>query len=108
MSQYASLQELRRELGDILELDTPKGARVLDAQRLREGAIDSLVHTAAFAEEEVMRSTARQVIAKAALALGIVPASTQALYDAMAAGRGTGFTLPAPHLRAVAYHPVGG
>ncbi len=103
MSQYASLQQLRRDLGGILDLDTRNGARVLDAQRLREDAIDSLVHAAVFAEEEAVRSAAREAIAKAALALGIVPASTQTLYEAMAAGRVSGFTVPAFNLRAMTY-----
>jgi fructose/tagatose bisphosphate aldolase len=103
MSQYASLQELRRELGGILDLDTRNGAGVLDAGRLREDAIDSLVYTAVFADDEAVRSAARQAIARAALALGIAPASTQALYDAMAAGRVSGFTVPALNLRAMTY-----
>jgi fructose/tagatose bisphosphate aldolase len=103
MSQYATLQELHRELGGILDLDTRNGAGVLDAQRLREDAIDSLVYTAVFADDEAVRSAARQAIARAALALGIAPASTQALYDAMAAGRVSGFTVPALNLRAMTY-----
>ena len=103
MSQYASLQQLRRDLDGVLDLDTRNGARVLDAQRLRQDAIDSLVHAAVFAEEEAVRSAAREAIAKAALALGIVPASTQTLYEAMAAGRVSGFTVPAFNLRAMTY-----
>jgi fructose/tagatose bisphosphate aldolase len=103
MSQYASLQQLRRDLSGILDLDTRNGARVLDAQRLRGDAIDSLVHAAVFAEEQAVRSAAREAIAKAALALGIVPASTQTLYEAMAAGRVSGFTVPAFNLRAMTY-----
>jgi fructose/tagatose bisphosphate aldolase len=103
MTQYSSLQELHRGLGGILDLDSRNGARVLDAQRLRQDAIDNLAHAAMFAEEEAVRSAARQAIAKAALALGIVPASTHAFYEAMAAGRVSGFTVPALNLRAMTY-----
>jgi fructose/tagatose bisphosphate aldolase len=103
MSQYASLQELRQGLSGILDLDSRNGARVLDAQRLRQDAIDNLVHAAVFAEDEAVRSAARQAIGKAALALGVVPASTQPLYEAMAAGRVSGFTVPALNLRAMTY-----
>jgi fructose/tagatose bisphosphate aldolase len=103
MSQYASLRELHQGLSGILDLEGRNGARVLDAQRLRQAAIDNLAHAAVFAEEEGVRSAARQAIGKAALALGIVPASTQALYEAMAAGRVFGFTVPALNLRAMTY-----
>ena len=103
MIQYTSLQELHKGLSGILDLDAPNGARVLDAQRLRQDTIDNLVRAAVFAEEEAVRSAAREAIAKAALALDIVPASTQALYEAMAAGRVSGFTVPALNLRAIAY-----
>jgi fructose/tagatose bisphosphate aldolase len=103
MTQYASPQELRQSLSGILDLDTRNGATVLDAQRLRQDAIDSIAHAAVFAEKEAVRSTARRAIARAALALGIVPASTQALYEAMAAGRVSGFTVPALNLRAMTY-----
>jgi fructose/tagatose bisphosphate aldolase len=103
MSRYASLQELDQGLSGILDLDSRNGARVLDAQRLRQDAIDDLVHAAVFADEEAVRLAAREAIKKAALALGIVPASTQALYEAMAAGRVAGFTVPALNLRAMTY-----
>ena len=103
MSQYTSPQELHQDLNGILDLDSRNGARVLDAQRLRQDTIDNLAHAAVFAEEEAVRSAARQAIGKAALALGIVPASTQALYEAMAAGRVSGFAVPALNLRAIAY-----
>jgi fructose/tagatose bisphosphate aldolase len=103
MNQYASLQELRQGLNGVLNLDTRNGATVLDDQRLRRDAIDSLVSTAVFAEEEAVRLAARQAISKAAMALGIVSASTQALYEAMSAGRASGFTVPALNLRAMTY-----
>jgi fructose/tagatose bisphosphate aldolase len=103
MNQYASLQELRLGLKGVLDLDARNGAAVLDAERLRQDAIDGLVSTAVFAEEEAVRVAARRAIGKTALALGIVPASTQALYEAMSAGRTTGFTVPALNLRAMTY-----
>jgi fructose/tagatose bisphosphate aldolase len=103
MNDYASLPELHQGLSGILDLDGRNGAKVLDAQRLRRDAIDNLAHAAVFAEEEAVRSAARETIGRAALALGIVPASTQALYEAMAAGRVSGFTVPALNLRALTY-----
>jgi len=103
MTQYTSLQELRNSLSDILDLDSRDGARVLDGKRLRAEVIDRLVHTAVFAEDEPVRSAARQAIAKAARALGAVPSSIQSLYEAMAAGQVSGFTVPALNLRTVVY-----
>jgi fructose/tagatose bisphosphate aldolase len=103
MGGYASLQELRRNLNGILGLGSRNGARVIDVQRLRQDTIDNLAYTAVFAREEAVRSAARQAIGEAALALGIVPASTQALYEAMAAGQVSGFTVPALNLRAMTY-----
>ena len=103
MTQYTSLQELHQGLSGILDLGNRNGASVLNAQRLRRDAIDKLVYTAVFAEEEALQSAAREAIGRAALALDIAPASTHALYEAMAAGRVSGFTVPALNLRAMPY-----
>ena len=61
--------------------------KVLDASRLRQEAIDSLMYTAVFAAGDDLRALALGAIRESARLLGIRPASIQGLYDAMDAAR---------------------
>jgi len=75
---------------------------VLDERALRGAVIDALIHNAVFADDPV-RSAARWVIRRAAVALGAFPASINALY--LAAGRGeyANATAPAMNIRGLSY-----
>jgi fructose/tagatose bisphosphate aldolase len=76
---------------------------VLDEKALRGEKTDALVHAAVFGQGQ-RQAIARWLIWESALALGIVPASINALYAAR--GRGEtpiDFTVPAMNLRMLGY-----
>src|ERR1700674_2853472 len=95
-----------RELADFLRRSqtVAHGAplHLVDAERFREGIVDSLVWTAVFGDPEV-REAARRTIREAARELQILPASILALYKARGRGEVSGFTVPAVNIRMLAY-----
>lgn len=103
-SPFSSMAEMLEALDGIARVSAKGGGSVdiLDADRLRDGAIDRLIATAVFAEG-VERDAARWIIRSAAAALGVWPASINEVY--MAAGRGeySHRTAPAINVRALAY-----
>ncbi len=99
---YQSTDQLKRELSGVLEFKDGRVEKVLDAAKLRQEAIDDLMHTAVFAADEV-RAQALGTIRQSARLLGIRPASIQGLYDAMGRDEVSGFTVPALNLRILAY-----
>ncbi len=100
---YESSDHLQRGLSGVLELQAGEEARVIDASRLRQEAIDRLVYTAVFSDQEPLRAQAQAAIRQGARLLGIRPASIQGLYDAMGRGEVSGFTVPALNLRIMPY-----
>ena len=95
-----------RELADFLRRSQTvahgEPLHLVDAERFREGIVDSLVWTAVFGEPEV-REAARRTIREAARELQILPASILALYEARGRGEVSGFTVPAVNVRMLAY-----
>jgi fructose/tagatose bisphosphate aldolase len=75
---------------------------IVDAERFREGVLDSLVWSAVFGEPDV-RDAARQTIREGARELGILPASILPLYEARGRGEVSGFTVPAINVRMLTY-----
>lgn len=70
----------------------------------RDGArIDGLVRAAVFAADAAARDAARWTLRSESAAAGARTASIQGLYDAVAAGRVRGFTVPAHNLRGMIY-----
>ncbi|MGA2286458.1 MAG: class II fructose-bisphosphate aldolase [Dehalococcoidia bacterium] len=100
---YQSVEQLQRDLKDILEFSDRNVKSVLDPSRLRSDGIDSLIYTAAFGETEELRAYARHAIRATASLLDIRAHSIQPLYEAMGHGEVSGFTVPALNLRAMAY-----
>ena len=100
---YQSPDQLQRDLGGMLEFKGGHVEKVLDASRLRQEAIDSLMYTAVFAAGDDLRALALGAIRESARLLGIRPASIQGLYDAMGRGEVSGFTVPALNLRILTY-----
>ena len=100
---YQSTDQLQRDLGGVLEFKDGHVAKVLDASKLRQEAIDSLMYTAVFAAGDDLRAQALGAIRESARLLGIRPASIQGLYDAMGRGEVSGFTVPALNLRILTY-----
>ena len=74
-----------------------------DQKEVRGALIDDLIWTAVFASDEKTKQRARTIIHQLARATGAVPASIQALYDAMGRGEVNGFTVPAFNIRALTY-----
>ncbi|MFN2633836.1 MAG: class II fructose-bisphosphate aldolase [Thermoanaerobaculia bacterium] len=95
-----------RELAQFLERSETVGRgeplRIVDADRFREGIVDSLVWTAVFGDAEV-RDVARRTIREAARELGILPASILPLYEARGRGEVDGFSVPAVNIRMLSY-----
>jgi fructose/tagatose bisphosphate aldolase len=76
--------------------------KVTDRRAFAGTVIDDLVWSAVFGEAAV-KDAARWIIRCAANDLGAPSASIQGLYDAIAAGKARGFTVPAHNLRGLIY-----
>jgi hypothetical protein len=76
---------------------------ISNAGSIRETLIDDLVWTAVFSSDDAAKASARTLIHQLARQRGAVPASIQALYDAMGRGEVNGFTVPAFNIRALTY-----
>ena len=78
-------------------------ARALPTLAESPAGIDTLVRIAVFSIDAAERDRARRAIHAACAERGIIPASIQGLYDAVAQGRIAGFTVPAHNLRGLIY-----
>jgi fructose-bisphosphate aldolase, class II len=76
---------------------------LVDAQALRQGGVDRLIHAAVFDADPDVRDTARWLIGEAGRAVGVAPASIHDLYMARGRGEVHGFTVPAMNIRAMAF-----
>ncbi len=75
---------------------------VLDERALRESLVDDLIWNAVFGEDPV-RSAARWIIRRAAVAVGAYPASIHEVYTACGRGEYAHATAPAMNIRGMAY-----
>jgi len=78
-------------------------ARALPSLAESPAGIDTLVRIAVFAVDPAERDLARRVIRSVCVERGIVAASIQGLYEAVAQGRIAGFSVPICHLRGPVY-----
>jgi fructose/tagatose bisphosphate aldolase len=101
--RYANRDELKGTLHGIIDFGAHIETRVIDPWRLREEAIDRLVYNAVFNEDNDIRKASRWLIYKVSHNLGIRPASIRRLYESMAKGEISGFTVPAINIRGVTY-----
>ncbi|MCX5849164.1 MAG: class II fructose-bisphosphate aldolase [Deltaproteobacteria bacterium] len=99
---YRDKNELQNECAKIIELDG-NDVRILDEAKLKSGFIDDLIYTAVFSPDQATQETARWLIRRAGVALGIMSASIQPLYEAMGREELKGFTVPAINLRGITY-----
>jgi fructose/tagatose bisphosphate aldolase len=99
---YTSVDSLKKGISGILQVEGDN-VRVLNEEKLRTSLIDDLVCTAVLSPEEGVKEAARWIIRRAGAALGIIPSSIQALYEAMGRGEVSGFTVPAINLRGLTY-----
>lgn len=78
-------------------------ARVGPALADSPAALDALVRRAVFSGEASERNAASRSIRLASVERGVLTASVQGLYDAIAQGKIAGFTVPAHNLRGLVY-----
>jgi fructose/tagatose bisphosphate aldolase len=99
---FTSVDALKKGISGILQVERDS-VRVLNEERLRASLIDDLVYTAVLSPDESVREAARWLIRRTGAALGIIPSSIHALYEAMGRGEVSGFTVPAINLRGLTY-----
>jgi len=102
MKVASSLDLLQRDRA-VYEISDNGGIVLKSPQKFIDQTLDALVWDSVFGENEEVRATARWVLRRAGLELGVVPASIQALYDARGRGETRGFTVPALNVRALTY-----
>lgn len=98
---YKTVGELKSALAACAQVNG--SVKVTDPQKFSGPLVESLVRTAVFADDAAAKDAARWVIRSAAVDLGIYTASIQGLYDAMAAGKVKGLTVPAHNLRGLVF-----
>jgi len=96
-------KELKDKCAQILRMDG-NDVQILNEDQFRNHLIDDLIYTAVFSPDEMTRDTARWMIGRSGVALGIISSSIQSLYEAMGREEVGGFTVPAINLRGITYH----
>ena len=99
---YEDKKQLQNECARIVELDG-NDVRILDEAKLISELIDDLIYTAVFSSDQATQEAARWLVRRAGVALGIMSASIQPLYEAMGRGELKGFTVPAINIRGLTY-----
>ena len=102
MNSFSTAREVVESLSGVVDLSGSQ-LKVLDEQRLRSEAVDRLVYSAVFGNDEV-KAAARWLIWEAGQQLEVMPASIQGLYEARGRGEVSGFTVPAMNLRGLTYY----
>jgi hypothetical protein len=102
MTIWKDVQAMWGALEGVLEPEDG-AVRVRDGAKLRDQGADALVWNAVFAEDAIVRDTARWAIRAAARALGIESASIYPLYAARGRGEMRGFSVPAINIRGITY-----
>ncbi len=98
-----NVEELKKSLQGIVEVDGWQKAKVANAEKLRSSAIDTLVYESVFNPDQEVKSKSRWLIRDLAKTLGCGSASIQGLYDAFGRGEVSGFTVPAVNVRGITY-----
>lgn len=98
-----NVDELKKTLQGIVEVDGWQKAKVANADKLRSSVIDTLVYESVFNPDEDVKKKARWLIRELARNLGCGSASIQGLYDAFGRGEVSGFTVPAVNVRGITY-----
>jgi len=99
---YKDKNQLQEGYTKIIELDG-NDVRILDENKLKSKLIDDLIYTAVFSPDQTVQEAACWLIRRTGVALGIVSASIQSVYEAMGHGELKGFTVPAINLRGITY-----
>jgi len=99
---YENIDQLKKGIEGALKIEGDD-VKVLNEEILRSRLIDDLIYSAVFSPDKEIKNAATWLIRRAGVALGIVSASIQSLYEAMGRGAAAGFTVPAINLRGITY-----
>ena len=99
---WKDVAQLKSELAGCVAFE-PGGVKVTDERAFVDKKLDALVATSVFGSDAAVKDAARWTIRAASNALGAVSSSIQGLYDAIAAGKASGFTVPAHNIRGLVY-----
>ena len=99
---YEDKKQLQNECAKIVEQDG-NDVRIMDEAKLKSELIDDLIYTAVFSPDQATQEAARWLIRRTGVAMGIMSASIQSLYEAMGRGDLKGFTVPAINIRGLTY-----
>jgi fructose/tagatose bisphosphate aldolase len=102
MKLFRSVQDLSLHFSDTLSFD--KGSfTIINKTKFLDHSLDQILDQAVFNLNKEIKGTCRWIIKKAAFELNAIPSSIQNLYEAMGAGRESGFTVPAINIRGLTY-----
>ncbi len=99
---YSTLSELTESLQYTLS-HSSDGVSIIDSTSLREKAIDMLIMSALFSDNEAVVIQSRNIIRQAAAASGAISSSIHPFYKAIGRGEVEGFTVPAMNVRTLTY-----
>jgi fructose/tagatose bisphosphate aldolase len=102
MNVRSSLDLIHRDRA-VYEISESGGIVLRNPQKFISQTLDLLVWNAVFGENEEVRNTARWIIRRAGLELGVIPSSIQGLYEARGKKEVSGFTVPAINIRGLSY-----
>ncbi|MDR3674173.1 MAG: aldolase, partial [Acidobacteriota bacterium] len=87
----------------VYEISDTGGIVLKNAQKFIDQTLDLLVWNSVFGESDEIRTTARWIIRRAGLELGVIPSSIQGLYEARGRKECAGFTVPAINIRGLSF-----
>src|ERR1019366_9313097 len=102
MNARSALDLINRDRA-VYEISESGGIVLKSPQKFITQTLDLLVWNAVFGESDEVRQTARWIIRRAGLELGIIPSSIQGLYEARGRKEVGGFTVPAINVRGLSY-----
>lgn len=102
LKNIANVFALRDLIAGILRVKNGD-VEIINPELLKKHLIDDLIFIAVFSPDADTMQAARWLIMRAGIALGIVPASIQGLYESMGRGEVKRITVPAINIRAMTY-----
>jgi len=102
MNVRSALDLINRDRA-VYEISDRGGIVLRNPQKFIAQTLDLLVWNAVFGESDEARTTARWIIRRAGLELGVIPSSIQGLYEMRGRKEVGGFTVPAINIRGLSY-----
>jgi fructose/tagatose bisphosphate aldolase len=102
MNVRSALDLINRDRA-VYEISDSGGIVLKNPQKFSAQTLDLLVWNAVFGESDEVRNTARWIIRRAGLELGVIPSSIQGLYEARGRKEVGSFTVPAINIRGLSY-----